>query len=149
MRHRPHISPGSSSPLKSANKIMSPSSDSTPPTNPKRRGNPMFIKGHTHGGRPKGCKNKVVKLERCARFMEQFGWKELEYHALNRNSSKVALGALNTIAAYAYGRPSEFVDLTTDGEKIQSGPSAPVVDLSMLGPTELGMLVKKLAKEIE
>ncbi len=131
---------------------MTPGKDdksSQPPAhNPKRRGNPNFTPGHKAGGRPKGCKNKVIKLERCATFMERFGWKELEFHAMNRNSSKVALGALNTIAAYAYGRPSEFVDLTTDGQPL----GAPTADPSLLDniqPAALGALIKRLEKEIQ
>lgn len=114
---------------------------------PKRKGNPAFVKGHKLGGRPVGSVNKVTKLIRCVEFMEKKGWKELEYHAMNRNSSKVAVSALNTIAAYGYGRPSEYIDLTSGGDVLPGG--AEHVELPALGKAELSMLVKRLAKDTE
>lgn len=84
---------------------------------PKRKkGNPHFVKGCPGGpGRPKSVKT-LVKIERCADFMEQKGWDELEHIALDRHYPKCQVAALQILASYGYGKPTEQVDVTSKGE---------------------------------
>ncbi len=107
-----------------------------PPTgNPP--GNPSFIKGHKKPGpgRPKGAGN-MIKLARCAAFMEKKGWAELEWLARCRGS-KLQLGALQPIAAYGFGRPTESM--------VVEETKPEVVDMSAV---DLAML-KKIAKALD
>ncbi len=78
--------------------------------NYKAKGNPNFVKGHKHGGRPVGVKNAIKKIQRCADFMDAEGWKLLE--GLCRAPSKLQLGALQTMAAYGYGQPAKSVEFS-------------------------------------
>ena len=107
--------------LREAKTIMAPKS-----VKPKRpRGNPNFVKGHKLGGRKPNSEKPVtgglrIRLARCAKFMEDFGWAELERIALNRAAPKYQQPALNTLAAYGHGKPAESVDVTSNGKEIKS-----------------------------
>ena len=108
----------------------------TKPTG-RPRGNPSFIKGHGKPGpgRPKGTGN-MIRLARCASFMEKKGWAELEWLARCRGS-KLQLGALQTIAAYGFGRPTESVMVEENKPQVVDMTSVDIV------------LLKKIAKALE
>lgn len=83
-------------------------------------GNPAFTKGCKPGpGRPKGSKNVIKKIVRCALFMDKEGWKLLEEIARTKGS-KLQLGALQTIAAYGYGKPAESVEFSGTVEQAKN-----------------------------
>ena len=97
----------------------------TPKPAPKKRGNPNFVKGHKLGGRPVGTKNVDqgglrIRNARCAEFMEQFGWAELQRIARNQSAPKFQVPALTLLSAYGYGKPSESIDHTSGGKEIKS-----------------------------
>lgn len=75
-------------------------------------GNPRFVKGNPGGpGRPKGSKNIIKKIAVCADFMEKEGWKLMIGIARDK-TSKHQLGALQSLAAYGYGKPAESVEFS-------------------------------------
>lgn len=98
----------------------------------------LFKKGKPGGpGRPKGSVNLVVRIKRCADFMESEGWKLLQEIA--REKGKNSVRALDTLAAYGYGKPSESLDITTAGKAL---PVA--VDFSRFSPEKLEDIIDKL-----
>jgi hypothetical protein len=97
----------------------------TPPKQPKKRGNPNFVKGHKLGGRPAGTTNVDqgglrIRHPRSAKFMDDKGWAELEHIALNRSAPKFQVPALTLLAAYGRGKPAESIDHTSNGKEIKS-----------------------------
>ena len=68
------------------------------PFQPGQSGNP--------GGRPPVAREF---RERCQRFMQGKGWKQLEQMATDPEST-TAYQALQLIAAYAYGKPTQPIE---------------------------------------
>lgn len=94
-------------PLKGKNPI-------DPKTGRPRRGNPNFVPGHKMGGRPKA--GLRVRNMRCATFMEEKGWGLLE-DACGMVGHRNQVAALKLEAAYAYGEPTQAVEVSTpDGQ---------------------------------
>jgi len=75
---------------------------------PGRRGNPLWRPGQSGnpGGRPAVLREF---RQRCRDFMETEGWDALEREA--RRHGRAGLMALELIASYAYGKPSQHVHL--------------------------------------
>jgi hypothetical protein len=94
------------------------------PFKPGQSGNP--------GGRPAVAKEFRA---RCRDFMQAHGWRQLEAIACDRKD-RDKYRALELIAAYAYGKPKQGIELTgADG-----GP----VELATLTPEERAARIGEL-----
>ena len=81
--------------------------------NRKKTGKNLFKPGQSGnpGGRPKVAKEFK---EKCRAFMEGGGWEKLQSIALN-NRSRDQFKALEMICFYAYGKPTQDIELGGEG----------------------------------
>ena len=77
------------------------------PFQPGQSGNP--------GGRPRNDPKRLEFKQRCLLFMNREGWDMLEEVARERHG-RDRLRALETIAAYAVGRPTQPISGDVDPE---------------------------------
>lgn len=75
-------------------------------------------------GRPKGAKNKATgELQDLARTYTEAAVKELARLSLHAESETARVAAINSLLDRGYGKPSQQVDVTHDGElTLQSSP---------------------------
>ena len=86
----------------------------------KQRGRPFEPgKSGNPGGRPKVA---LAWKERCRLFLEeQGGWEQLVKIAEGKLADIAdPMQALKLMAEYAYGKPQQHVDLTSQGEQIKA-----------------------------
>lgn len=75
----------------------------------------LFKKGDPGGpGRKPGAVNLMKRIDQCAKFMEDEGWKIAM--SIARQEGKNSVAALTLLANYGYGKPLESIDVTSKGE---------------------------------
>lgn len=82
---------------------------------PKQRDH-LFKKGQSGnpGGRPKVA---LAWKERCRKFLEEDGgWDQLAMIAHGLVEGEPSIQALKLMAEYAYGKPQQHVDVTSQGQ---------------------------------
>jgi hypothetical protein len=82
----------------------------------KQKARGRFQKGQSGnpGGRPKVA---LAWKERCRTFLEdEGGWEKLVAIAQNNVIDCDPMQALKLMCEYAYGKPQQYVDVTTKGE---------------------------------
>lgn len=87
---------------------------------PKENRPHLFKKGQSGnpGGRPKVA---MAWKERCRKFLEEDGgWEQLVKIAKGQVPLTDPMPALKLMAEYAYGKPQQHVDVTSQGEQIKA-----------------------------
>lgn len=59
----------------------------------------------------------IVRVPQCAKFMEEEGW-QLLMNVGRAHGAKNQVAALNTLAAYGFGKPTESMDITSGGKSL-------------------------------